>query len=264
MPLESSNALKENQEKETTRKTMEKNAKPKCNICGNYLFELPRCPGHGGGGGGGDCEEAHDNGLAKDDDHSVADTHANSNTDDVTSELAEVNAYQSTNSETTFNPYVISDLIDKGILKITNNIESGILTIQCHQHLMSPLQKNEFKKYTSTILRELEKFQEEKGISSKCHQLEHDLNGNIKLMLITLPPSVHDTFILLLVNKSLLPKHHIEQHQNVKYEEGKNHFRPNALPTQPTPENKLKDRQEEEKQKQHASIRPKLPTDIKP
>jgi hypothetical protein len=139
-----------------------------------------------------------------------------------------------------FNPDVIAELLAKKLLFINNDRDSGILTIklQCDPNLLTEDQKNELKKFVDAILKELDEFKKENGISANCATLEKDKEGNILSLRINLPtPKIYDDFIMRLADKNLLPMQNIQQEaeEKILYEEGKNHFNPTPLSTKLMP-----------------------------
>ncbi|MBX3708784.1 MAG: hypothetical protein KIT56_08600 [Gammaproteobacteria bacterium] len=244
-----------------------------CPLC-RAIKSAKRCPGHGGGGGGGGTSgesASKDSGAALGSTSGKAtDTTAQTTNVITESALKDVNLRLEL-TEKPFNPEIISDLLSKRLLLIDNDRELGTLTIKllCNPKDLSPEQRNEFKKFVDTILKELEEFKKENGISNNCKLLEQDKEGNILSLRIALPtPTLYDAFIQRLANKNLLPLQNIEQKakEKVTYQEGINHFNPTPLSTKPTPENKKITEEEIQKTgEKKSSIRPKSPLDgLKP
>jgi len=287
--IEKPDEKKHQLEKDRIRKDMVDQAKPKCRICGKYLYEAPQCFGHGGGGGGGGGGSSGES--ASKDGSKVIDGTPGKTTDTVTQAanvmkegVADMSlGLQPQLGEKTFNPEVISELLSNKILVIDNDRDKGILAIklQCHPDSLSVEQKNELKKFVNAILNELNEFKKENGISADCKTIEKDKDGNILSLLITLPtPILYDAFVQRLASKNLLPIQNIEQQakEKVVYQEDINHFNPTPLSTKPTPsENRGEKSAEDEEthtiekqgipqeEKKSSSIHPKSPLDgLKP
>ncbi|HSW87637.1 MAG TPA: hypothetical protein VLG12_00570 [Candidatus Saccharimonadales bacterium] len=124
---------------------------------------------------------------------------------------------------------------------IENNRDSGIISIKlhCSPNSLSEEQRNELRKFVNTILKELDEFKKEKGISANCVTIDKD-KGNFLSLRITLPtptPTIYDAFIQRLNSKYLLPTQNIEQN---KKQEGKNYFHSTPLSMKPTPNSSKK------------------------
>jgi hypothetical protein len=226
----------------------------------------PQCFGHGGGGGGSSESTSKGEGKGLDNTPSkTADTVAQSS-NVMTDRMTDLSlGLQPQLGEKPFNPEIISELLSKRLLLIDNDRELGTLTIKllCNPKDLSPEQRNELKKFVDTILRELEEFKKENGISNSCKLLEQDKEGNILSLRIALPtPTLYDAFIQRLASKNLLPLQNIEQKpkERVAYQEGINHFNPTPLSTKPTPENK-KTVEDELQKAEKSSIHLKSPFD---
>lgn len=261
---------KHQQEKNRIQKDIANKAKPRCRICGKFLYEPPQCFGHGGGGSGSESASETTN---KDDGKGLS-SNSNKKSDIISSaSSAKTSILPITNSTKTmpltndkndkkFNTKIISELLSKKLLVLNNDREKGSLTIKllCDLMLLSREQKSELNKFIVAILKELEEFKKENNISASCHIMKQDKEGNITSLQVTLPkPDLYDTFIQRLVSKHLLPLQNIKQQENQKitYPEDVDCFNPTPFPTKPTPSGKKNS--DEEKEETH--IRPKSPID---
>jgi hypothetical protein len=277
---------KQQLEKDRTKQTATDKAKPRCAICGKYTDKQtsPQCFGHGGGGSGGGSSS----GESASKDSGAAPTSTQGKT--ITSVTQAANVMPTKISavagiglkpelgQKPFNPEIISALLSKRLLLIDNDKELGTLTIKllCNPKDLSPEQRNELKKFVDTILKELEEFKKENGISNSCKLLEQDNEGNILTLRIALPtPKLYDAFIQRLASKNLLPLQNLEQKakERVTYQEDINHFNPTPFSTKPIPpanrktddDDAYKTDKQNLSQKEKSSIRPKSPLDgLKP
>ena len=203
--------------------------KLRCRICLKEIAPVRRCFGHGAGGG------SDGSGSSKGEAHKGDGTTAK----DITQAITNENFKQEFQlDEINFNPEIISELLSKGLLKIDNDRELGILTIQCNPNLLTPVQNKEVTKFVNAILKELVEFKKEKGISANCAKIDRDDKGNIRSLRITLPtPTIYDDFIKRLASKKLLPIQNIKQQEKGKlvYPEGMNHFNRTPLSTKQAP-----------------------------
>jgi hypothetical protein len=245
-----------------------------CSLCRPYG---PICKGHGGGGGGGgsgggDNSQSGNSGEASTNDYVKGTPETASYAINTDSDAANTNttAYAKENltslqssaaNSMLFNSEVISDLLAKNLLLIDSNNELGILSIKCNPELLSKDQKNDLKKFIDVLLKELDAFKKEKGISANCVTINKDHAGNIVSLRITLPkPAMYDSFIQRLVNKNILPAQVQQKNDKAQYQEGINHFHPTPLLMKPTPA--IHHKKDEEKT---STIRPKSPLDgLKP
>lgn len=154
-----------------------------------------------------------------------------------------------------FNSEVISDLLKSNRLFINNDREHGTLTIQCNPTLIfDPAEKRELDKFIRSILDELEAFQNEKAIGSKCAHLKTtkpNMQGDFVSLRVTLPPEYYDQFILRLANKQLLPIENIEQQVNQKIaypKEVDNLFNPLSMRSMPGQNKRRRDEMEDKHQ----------------
>jgi hypothetical protein len=250
-----------------------------CSLC--RPFRVPVCPGHGGSKGGsgsgssGGGESGGDNsqsGNSQENSSTAHATHTPETTNHATntdSNIGYTNTYTAQDISTPqnvlsknmlFNSEVISELLSKKLLSLDSNNDLGILSIKCNPELLSKDQKNEIKKFIDVLLKELEAFKKEKGLSVDAATIDKDPTGNIISLRITLPkPAIYDAFIQRLVNKNLLPLQAQQKNEKAIYQEDVNHFHPTPLSMKPTPKT---DKKDDEKK---STIRPKSPLDgLKP
>ncbi|KTD55878.1 hypothetical protein Lsan_3430 [Legionella santicrucis] len=219
-PKESSIALalqqfrKEAEKKEAAAES----AKARCKICFKETAPVPRCFGHGGGGGGGGGEGS-GSGNTSEEKASKGDAKSLSKTDrlvDVTEELSgefgfiegsEEDGTESQLDKKSYNPEVIAELVVKGLLIVNTDRELMTLTIslQCDPNSLSREQREELKKFMSTIIKEFNGFKEQHQLSDDCINTVQDEEGNILSLHISLPTvKLYDEFIQKLAN-NLLP-----------------------------------------------------------
>lgn len=269
---------KQQLEAEITKEAAIEKAKPRCSICGKYTDKKssPQCFGHGGGGGGdgpsGDSAAKTEGKGLETTPEKTTDTVTQSNKYVITAQRIDLSLdLQSRLDDKPFNPEIISELLSNRMLLIDSDRELGALTIKllCHPRDLSPEQRNEFKKFVNTIIKELEEFKKENGISTNCKVIGHDSDGNILSLRIALPSTtLYEAFIQRLASKHLLPLQNIEQKskEKVTYQEGINLFNPTLLSTKPTPSANRKTEddealKDESKSGKKSSIRPKSPLD---
>lgn len=178
-----------------------------CPTCRN-MGVPPPCKGHAkGGSGGGDGGGS--------DPTSKTDNDTRSTNTTPTDQLMQASTYTRSDTETkTLNPHVLSELLILQLLVITNDKDSGILTIklQYDPASLSSTQKAELKKLIDSILKELNEFKKENNIKDNCATLKKDREGNVIFLQIALPkPTLYDAFIRRLESKKLLPSQGTKQ-----------------------------------------------------
>ncbi len=146
----------------------------------------------------------------------------------------------STESDEHFDTETISDLLATNILSIDNDMEVGALTLRLlyNPGLLSGTAKFALRNYLDTILRELEEFKKQYGISSNCIIYEKDSAGNILSFRINLPTyAMYEAFILQLASKNLLPTQSLTTQNHARQQPGTNRFLPinKPLSTRLTP-----------------------------
>jgi hypothetical protein len=170
-------------------------------------------------------------------------------------------------SQHDFDTQEVSDLLSTNILTIDNDMALGTLSLRLlyDPSLLSGSAKFALQRYLDTILRELEEFKKEHGISSNCISYIKDSAGNILSFRINLPTySLYEAFILQLSNKNILPTQNVHSQAKTAYQTGINHFIPmNPLSMQLTPFNRKKRDEDEEKKKSSVFMTPRLlPTNL--
>jgi len=242
-----------------------------CSLCGKEFFPIRvcRCAAVGGGGGSGGSEGAEEQlnnegntpptfvgklfAMAGQLGSAIMQAIEGSHPDQKSHPL----------SKLMFNSDIISDLLSKKLLLIDNNRDSGILTIKllCSPSMLSNEQRKELNNFFEAILKQLDEFKKEKGITTDCVKKENE--GNIYISLPT--PKMYDEFIKILTRKNLLPKQVIEQKEDKKavFQEGVNHFNLTPFSTKLTYESSKKTNQvnEDLKKDKPSTIRPRLPSD---
>jgi hypothetical protein len=164
-----------------------------------------------------------------------------------------------------FDTQEVSDLLSTNILTIDNDMALGTLSLRLlyNPGLLSGSAKFALQRYLDTILRELEEFKKEHGISSNCISYIKDSAGNILSFRINLPTySLYEAFILQLSNKNILPTQNVHSQAKTAYQTGTNHFIPvNPLSMRLTPYNRKK--RDEEEKKSSVFMTPRLlPTNL--
>ena len=111
-------------------------------------------------------------------------------------------------SEFSFDPEIIAELIAKGLLLVDGlNSELMTLTINllCRPNVLTEEQREELKKFMEAIIKEFNEFKEENHLSDECIQIIQDEEGNIRSLRITMPTlALYDAFIQRLAN-NLVP-----------------------------------------------------------
>ncbi|ARG97011.1 hypothetical protein [Legionella micdadei] len=216
--LKSSTALtlqelnKETEKKEAAAEAM----RTRCKICFRETSPKRICGGHGGGGGGsgGGSESASEEKASQGMSESPGSKSEKSMDDsvNVAGELDSVVEGRNLDSQLqadaeNFDPRIIAELIDRELLVITNDRESMTLSInlQCDLDSLTPVQKNELKKFMEAILKEFNTFKERNHLSDDCVNIVKDEKRNILAIRITLPTvALYDAFMQQLAN-NLLP-----------------------------------------------------------
>lgn len=231
--------------------------KVRCKICFKETSPNPKCFGHGSGiVAASDAGQVASNGGESSLKAQLTDRVAKTeNTETQTTD----NGNDSPQADLPFKPETISELLNKKLLVINNDSDTGVLTIrlQCKPSMLSDEQRNELKKFVDIILNEVEAFKNENRISSSCITLDKDKEGNFLALRIMLPtPTLYDAFIQRLANKNLLPMKNIEQKEKMVYEEGGDlHLSPLAM--KPTPAKNTRFLQLRDEVGKSASIRPR-------
>jgi hypothetical protein len=162
-----------------------------------------------------------------------------------------------------FDSEEISELLSSNALVIENENQLGSLRMRLlyNPGLLAGKANLELHRYMNTILRELEEFKREHGITTDCLKIERDSAGNILSIRILLPrPELYDAFMQKLASKNLLPAQSFEERQKATYPAGKNHFTPRSPFSMrlTRSENRTLNEKEDEEKKLF-SIRPRPP-----
>lgn len=247
-------------------------AKPRCSICGKYTDKKtsPQCFGHGVAGGDTSDDPAVKSGTGgatslamKASKNSDGFKSSEARNSPLNSKKAPLPTPQFKNIK--FDPQLISELLSNGLLRIKNDREKGILSIEIKgkQKSLSPELRNNLKKFLESIQNELDNFRSENGISTPCFS-QKIKDGDIESLNISFPnPKMYDAFLKRLADKHLLPIQNIEQknNMNVTYPEGENHFSTARPANKPKPQKDGTVKKEEER----STIRPRSPLDgLKP
>ncbi|HAT1973112.1 hypothetical protein SC406_11170 [Legionella pneumophila serogroup 1] len=195
---------KETEKKEAAVET----AKTRCPVCFKEIAPKRLCSGHGSGAGESDSDSATSD---KTSEKKVSPGKENSltkpqKTVETTSEwIGELDSRSL--AEKSFDPEIIAELINKGLLLIDNDRELMKLNIQllCDPNSLTEEQKEELKKFIEAIITEFNKFKEENHLSTDCMQINQDEEGNILSLRINMPTlALYDVFIQRLAN-NLVP-----------------------------------------------------------
>ncbi|MDR3477929.1 MAG: hypothetical protein P4M14_07850 [Gammaproteobacteria bacterium] len=215
MKLLQEQEAKENNKQNEIKKDIAIKSKPKCMICGRFLFEAPRCSGHGSSGGGGATGE----GAAKD---AVASLGASSASSGITSFQPEgsVSFRQDgvarskilvPSQSFSIDLSVIAKLLSNDTLLIKNDRENGEFSVGIDRNkwcVLSQNEKDELQKFIQLIRQEFNEFKEklDPADKGKCLcTIENDPKNNkfiLSLNIKILDPSLklYDKFIQQLTN----------------------------------------------------------------
>lgn len=204
-----------NKEKEKMKEIEKKESdaeavKVRCRVCFKEIAPTPRCFGHGGGGGGGGGDggagkEAEEKSQGQD--KSPTSSGKIIETSDGLNEFASIGENEDFNSASDFDPDLISELIDKGLLLVDSDRESMTLIIKllCEPNELTEEQRKELKKFMEAILREFNNLKEENNLPENCITIIRDEKGNISSLRITMPTlALYDALIQRLAN-NLVP-----------------------------------------------------------
>jgi len=232
---------KEKEKKEKNKEAEKKEAaaegaKQRCKTCFKEIAPKRLCSGHGGGGGGGDSatssktseEEAsfgEDKSLTKP--RKVVET-----ADEMIGEFGS----EELDSESSFDPEIIAELIAKGLLLVDSDRESRTLTIKllCEPNVLTEEQRDELKKFMEAIIKEFNAFKEENNLSDDCMKIIQDEEGNILSLRITMPTlALYDAFIQRLANNLVpIPNPKAQEKDEVTKDQG---LAPNPFSMEPKP-----------------------------
>ena len=136
-----------------------------------------------------------------------------------------------------FNAEIISMMLSERQLHIDNQPDSHGLSIKLSYkpEWLSTKISNELRKFIDVLLKELEEFKKEHGLTDNCFTILKDSQGNFLSLRINLPDlALYQAFIIRLSSKNLLPAQTVKQLEKTTYEKGMNHFltkRPSPRPT---------------------------------
>ncbi len=175
----------------------------RCKTCFKEIAPNRRCGGHGGGGGGGGggstSGDKSDNAVGS----SLASSAKTSSETDSANLSGPIETTDDMSAETNFDPKIIDDLINRGLLQVDNNRELKTLSINFDTDLLSPQEVTEIKKYVMAIKKELEAFKKENP--NALVEFKQDIVGTKVSIRISLPTiELYDKFIQRLAN-NLLP-----------------------------------------------------------
>lgn len=219
--------IKEKQKQEAASESM----KTRCKICFREIAPQRHCGGHGGGGGGpssgsgggGGNDPAASSGIsAEKRGPDLTQSISSATSPSISSnEILDGMAMIDEDDEQSFNPEVIADLVEKNLVSIDNDRELETLTIKllCKPEKLTDEQMSEFTKFVNAIVKQLDDFKEENGISANCKIIERDEKGNILSLRVALPTTkLYDAFIQRLA-VNLLPAPNLNKKQDAKVEQ---------------------------------------------
>ncbi len=195
-------------------------AKTRCPVCFKEIAPKRLCSGHGSGAGESDSATADKTSEKK-----VSPRKENSltkpqKTVETTDEW--IGEFDSRSlDEKSFDPEIIAELINKGLLLIDNDRELMKLNIKllCEPNSLTEEQKEELKKFIEAIITEFNKFKEENHLSTDCMQINQDEEGNILSLRINMPTlALYDAFIQRLANNlapTIQEKDEITKNQSI-------------------------------------------------
>ena len=177
-------------------------AKVRCKTCFKEVAPKRLCSGHGGGGGG-DSASSDKTSEAKSSSGEDKSLTKSQKIVDTSDEMIGESDSEKLDSESSFDPEIIADLIAKGLLLVESDRESMTLTINllCEPNVLTEEQRDELKKFMEAIIKEFNEFKEENHLSDDCMKLIQDEKGNIISLRITMPTlALYDAFIQRLAN----------------------------------------------------------------
>ncbi|RAP35038.1 hypothetical protein B1207_14155 [Legionella quinlivanii] len=193
---------------EEEKEAAAESAKVRCKTCFKEIAPTPRCFGHGGGGGGGGTEESSENTSSQNLELSLTNLSPLADDEDFLVEFTPIeNSEEAESDEELFDPAVIAELIEQGLLLVHTDPKSLTLTIklQCEPDALSEKQRNELNKFMTAVIKEFNSFKKQHHLSDDCIHLVEDTKKNILSLRINLPSrSLYDAFIQQLAN-NLLP-----------------------------------------------------------
>jgi hypothetical protein len=193
------------------KEAAEESAKVRCKVCFKEVAPQRRCFGHGGGGSGGS-----DGGSGKTSEEKSSPSQDQSltkpvkgveTTNELIGEFDSMDDGEKIDSESSFDPEIIAELIAKGLLLVDSDRKSMTLTIKllCQPNVLTEEQKDELKKFMEAIIKEFNRFKEKNHLSNDCIQIIKDEEGKIRSLCINLPSlALYDAFTQQLAN-NLVP-----------------------------------------------------------
>jgi hypothetical protein len=204
---------KEAEKKEAAAEGM----RTRCKICFKEIAPKRLCNGHGGGGGGGGGDKDADPANALEKQAILGNQFLPGKLPESLKPEEWVIGFNPIEDdpeldaqidEESFDPKIIAELVDNGLLAITMDRESKTFSIElkCEPGFISKKQRHELKKYMNAVLKEWNEFKKENHISDDCLNLLQDKEGNILFLGITFErlSLYYDRFIQQLAN-NLLP-----------------------------------------------------------
>ncbi|HRD69509.1 MAG TPA: hypothetical protein PK657_05160 [Legionella sp.] len=232
-----------NKEKEKSKEAEKKEsaaeaAKVRCRTCFKEIAPKRLCSGHGGGGGGSDSTTSNKTTEEKSslgEDNSLTNqTKAIETPGGIIGEFGS----EEFDLESSFDPEIIAELIDKGLLLVESDRESMTLTIKllCDPNELTEEQREELKKFMTAIIKEFNEFKEENYLSDDCVRITQDEKGNLLSLRIALPTlALYDAFIQQLANNLVpIPRKAQEKDEVTNYQR----LAPNPLSMEPKPSDK--------------------------
>lgn len=193
---------------EEEKEAAAESAKVRCKTCFKEIAPTPRCFGHGGGGGGGGAEESSENTSSQNLELSLTNLSPLADDENFLVEFNPIeNSEEAESEDELFDPEVIAELIEQGLLLVNTDPKSMTLTIklQCEPDDLSEKQRKELNKFMTAVIKEFNSFKKQHHLSDDCIHLVEDTKKNILSLRINLPSrSLYDAFIQQLAN-NLLP-----------------------------------------------------------
>ncbi len=244
-------ALQQFRKEAEKKEAAEEGAKVRCPTCFKEIAPKRLCSGHGAGSGGGDNATS---------DKKTSEEKASSGEDafltkpgkvvETADEMIGEFGSEELDSDSSFDPEIIAELIAKGLLLVDSDRESMTLTIKllCESNALTEEQREELKKFMEAIIKEFNEFKEENHLSADCIHIIQDKEGNICSLRITMPTlALYDAFIQRLANNLVPISTPQAQEKNEATKEKEPRLAPNPLSMEPKPSNRLS-KQEEIKQ----------------
>ncbi len=201
------NKEKEKNKEAENKEAAAEGAKQRCKTCFKEIAPKRLCSGHGGGGGGGDSATSSESSEEKASSGEEKSLTKPRKVVETTDEMIGEFGSEEHDSESSFEPEIIAELIAKGLLLVDSDRESMTLTIKvlCESSELTEEQRDELKKFMEAIIKEFNEFRDENRLSDDCMKIIQDAKGNILSLRITMPTlALYDAFIQRLAN-NLVP-----------------------------------------------------------